>query len=95
MHFLFDLRKDEVNQTKHGVSLADAARLNWRDLLISLDKRRPYGEKCHVGFGAIDHRLHCIVYTECIDGIRVISLRKANAREQNSYEQNASFTYFG
>jgi uncharacterized DUF497 family protein len=34
----------------------------------------------------IEGRLHALVFTETVDGVRVISLRKANAREVKRYE---------
>jgi uncharacterized DUF497 family protein len=37
-------------------------------------------------------RLHVLVFTETVTGIRVISFRKANARERKAYEQ-AQTTY--
>ena len=38
--------------------------------------------------GMIDGRLHILVYTSRIDVIRVISLRKANAREEKFYARD-------
>ena len=32
--------------------------------------------------GLLENRLHVLVFTETVDGIRVISFRKANSREE-------------
>jgi uncharacterized DUF497 family protein len=37
--------------------------------------------------GHLENRLHVLVFTETVDGIRVISFRKANPREEKIYEQ--------
>ncbi len=39
-----------------------------------------------VTFGMLNARLVVVVWTEMEDGIRVISMRKANAREQRRYQ---------
>ena len=44
MRIVFDPQKDESNFSKHGVSLALAAELDWDDALVWLDDRREYGE---------------------------------------------------
>jgi uncharacterized protein len=87
-HVMFDLEKDASNQRKHGLSLADAARLNWNTLLIKADTRRDYREDRFVGFGPVDGRLFCVVFTPREGAMRVISFRKANEREINDYEPN-------
>jgi hypothetical protein len=38
----FDAVKDLVNRDKHGVSLVDAAQLDWTSLLAKRDIRRDY-----------------------------------------------------
>jgi hypothetical protein len=37
----------------------------------------------------IGERLHALVFTPLLDGIRVISLRKANRREEREYAETA------
>jgi uncharacterized DUF497 family protein len=43
--------------------------------------KRDYGETRFVAVGLLAERLHVVCFTEEPDGIRVISFRKANARE--------------
>jgi uncharacterized DUF497 family protein len=85
MNITFDPAKDRSNQTKHGLSLAVAAGLDWPEVLVKPDTRRDYGELREIGYGVIGDRLYCVVFTQRRDTIHVISLRKANSREVRSY----------
>lgn len=87
MEIEFDPRKDQVNQNQHGISLAQAKSFEWDTALIAADTRKVYNEERHVAHGFIAGRLYCLVFTVRGDALRVISLRKANQREVNSYEQ--------
>jgi len=49
--------------------------------MFSVDARRDYGEVRRVALGYLDNRLHVLCFTDTAEGIRVISLRRANARE--------------
>ncbi|WP_342052373.1 MULTISPECIES: BrnT family toxin [unclassified Cupriavidus] len=83
----YDPAKDIVNQAKHGVSLATAGLLEWETVLISMDKRKDYGEDRFRAFGLLDDRLYLVVFTVRGQGLRAISMRKANQREVRRYEQ--------
>ena len=83
----FDPSKDAANLRKHGVSLAEAGRIDWGRSLVSEDRRRDYGERRHVSIGPIGRRLYVVVYVERGDRRRIVSLRKANAREFKLYEE--------
>ena len=85
MNITFDAEKDAANRAKHGVSLVDAERLEWDTLSARLDRRRDYGELRVIGFAYVGLRLFCAVFTDRGDERRVISLRKANAREVADY----------
>lgn len=87
MNITFDTAKDAANIAKHGVSLAEAARLNWNWLLCHADARRDYGELREVGFAPLGNRVHCVVFVQQGSSFRIISLRRANAREVNEYDQ--------
>ena len=81
----FDPAKDVLNTAKHGVSLARAEDLEWGDLLAQPDTRRDYGELRMIGYAPISDRVFCVVFTDRGDQRRIISLRKANAREVKHY----------
>lgn len=40
-----------------------------------------------IGYAVIDDRLYCVVFTQRGEAFRVISLRKANNREIDRYEE--------
>jgi uncharacterized protein len=83
----FDPDKDQSNRDKHGVSLADAARMDLDTAFVLADRRRAYGEVRRQAYGLIDGRLHVLVFTMRGEVMRVISVRKANAREVRRYGQ--------
>lgn len=85
MDITFDSSKDAANVAKHGVSLADAMKLEWDDLQAVPDTRRSYGEIRMIGFAPIEDRVFCVVFTDRGGTRRIISLRKANDREAKSY----------
>ena len=77
----FDTAKDRINSIKHGVSLAEAGRFEWDTAVTWLDVRRNYGESRMAGIGYIGRRLYFVAFVEQEDGLRIISLRRANNRE--------------
>ncbi len=70
---------------KHGVSLAMADAFEWDDAVVWPDVRRSYSEDRLVGLGYIGMRLFNVVFVERAGLRRIISLRKANAREEKRY----------
>lgn len=85
MEIDFDPAKDKANFTRHGVSLAAAAQMEWAAALIWPDLRRDYGESRMVGIGYIGLRLYFVVFVDRDGCRRIISLRKANRREVQLY----------
>ena len=85
MKITFDSKKDAVNVEKHGVSLAEAANIEWDTLWEMPDVRRDYGEARMVGYALIMDRAFCVVFTDRDGERRIISLRKANNREKINY----------
>ena len=88
MQITFDKAKDVLNKSKHGLSLSEAAKLEWDDALTWHDTRRDHGETRMIALGAIGERLYCVVYVDREDVRRVISLRKANNKEKKLYVSN-------
>jgi hypothetical protein len=87
MQIVFDDAKDVQNISKHGVSLPEAEKLEWDDALAWQNTRRDDGEVRMIALTTIDERLYCVVYVDREDARRIISLRKANQREFDDYEQ--------
>lgn len=68
-----------------GVDFLNAA-LVFNDPSLTLtDKRFDYPEDRFQTFGFIEERLMIVVWTPIDDGIRVISMRKCNEREQKAF----------
>jgi len=87
MNILFDPAKDDANHAKHGVSLVLAVELEWDTAVVWPDARRDYGEPRQCGLGYIGCRLFAVVFVDRAEGRRIISLRKANQREEKTYAQ--------
>ncbi|MEQ1580713.1 MAG: BrnT family toxin [Steroidobacteraceae bacterium] len=88
MEIEFDLRKDEANRLKHGISLRRAVDIEWDTLLARADMRHDYGEVREVGHGRLEGRLHCVVFVRLPNEVvRIISLRRSNSREALTYER--------
>ncbi|MBO9535326.1 BrnT family toxin [Herbaspirillum sp.] len=85
MRIAFNPAKDAINLAKHGISLAAATRIEWDTLYAVPDTRQTYGEERMIGIGYIGLRLFVVVYVDRDDRRRIISLRKANRREENRY----------
>jgi len=83
----FDPDKDVINRQKHGLSLADAERMDFDTAIYAPDDRYDYGEDRTQALGLIDGRLHMLVFTMRGEALRAISLRKANPREVKRYDQ--------
>lgn len=81
MEIEFDSGKDAANIAKHGVSLARAADL---ELLAYVSDPR-FGEPRFRLYGLIDGLPHCVAGTERDGRVRVISLRRAHAKEFRRY----------
>lgn len=60
------------------------------DRIVEEDTRRSYGERRFQLTGRVGERLFVIVYTPRGQAIRIISARKANAREVQRYENGTS-----
>lgn len=62
----------------------------WETVLYSEDIRHAYPEQRFVAIGYREERLHVLCFTPIKGGIRVISFRKANAREVKRYERETT-----
>ncbi len=88
MRFEWDDLKAAQNLAKHGVSFEYAVNAFFSmSPVIFEDTRRDYGEKRRVLLSLIEGRLYVVAYTLRPGSIRLISARKANAREKRRYEE--------
>jgi uncharacterized DUF497 family protein len=84
----YDDTKNSKNIAKHGIDFETVREFGWETAIVSFDNRRDYGEVRLLGYGFIGNRLHALCFVDVEkETIRIISLRKANAREVKSYEE--------
>ena len=88
MRIYFDPQKNERNLRDRGLSFEAAAQFEFESALVHIDDRQEYGEVRYVALGYLSGRLHVLCFTEIIDGIRVISFRRANDREVKRYAKS-------
>lgn len=87
--FEWDEDKRQRNLRLRRADFADAERFDFDSAFTEQDLRRDYGEVRLVSTGYLDGRLHVLCWTLRGDRIRVISLRKANDREQKKHTDRA------
>lgn len=81
----FDPEKNDKNIRERGLSFMRAVEFDFESALYLVDDRRDYGEVRRVAVGYLDGRLHVLCFAETGTGLRIISFRKANAREAAKY----------
>lgn len=85
----FDANKSAKNEEERSLPFTAVELFDWEGALFHEDKRADYPEQRFIGLGRIGERVHVECFTPIEGGIRVISLRKANAREVRRYENAA------
>ena len=85
MRITFDPAKNQRNVRQRGLSFEQAADFAFESALFAVDDRKDYPETRIVAIGLLGDRVHVLCFTETPEGIRVISFRKANAREVKRY----------
>lgn len=81
----FDPAKSATNLRERGIGFDRFADLDVETAISIEDKRRDYGEQRLRVLGYIDRQLYAAVITPRGAAIRVISLRRANEREEKTY----------
>jgi uncharacterized DUF497 family protein len=90
MRIDFDPAKSARNERERGLPFSAAAGFAFDSAIVELDARRDYPEPRYVAVGFLGERLHVLCFTPLPDGLRVISFRKANAREIKAHAQATS-----
>lgn len=85
MVFEWDEEKREANLVKHGVDFGRMPALFDGPTVEIVDRRQDYGETRITCLGEIEGRVYVVAYTWRGANRRIISARKANAREQRTY----------
>lgn len=87
MQIEFDPAKDARNIRERGLSFQRVVDFDFETALYWADRRKEYGETRRIAMGYLDGRLHVLCYVRRAQTLRVISFRKANAREIARYAE--------
>lgn len=86
MSIEWDDFKNQANTTKHKISFDYIYEADFESAKIIPDDRFDYGEDRYNMYVLINDRLHVVSFTlRRTDTMRIISLRKANKREEDFY----------
>ena len=80
-----DEAKRTENLRKHGFDFLSVESLFNGYTVTMEDDRFSYDEQRFITFGVLEGRVLAVVHTEQDDDIRMISMRKATRREEQSY----------
>ena len=90
MRFEWDVKKEQINRDKHGVSFAEAVTV-FNDAHASIfdDPKHSVDEHREIIIGrSIVDSLLLVSFTERSTALRIISARKANKKERTRYESH-------
>lgn len=79
--------KNDKNRTARGLDFADAAQVFEGPTFTFEDTRFDYDERRLITFGLLEGRMVVVTHTPRGKKTRIISMRKANDREQKSYQE--------
>ncbi len=86
MKIEFDRAKRGATLTHRGLDMARADEVFAGNTITVEDDRMEYGEKRFITVGLLEERMIVLVWTPRGEARRIISMRKANAREQKTYQ---------
>jgi len=79
--------KNARNIAERGLSFDRVVDFDFETAKIREDVRKTYPEQRFIAVGWLDAQLHVLCFSPAAGGIRVISFRKANSREQRIHDQ--------
>ena len=85
LQFEFDLTKSRANKAKHGIDFVEAQAL-WDDTDLIEVPARTEDEPRAVVIGRIGDRCWPAIITYRNEAVRIISVRRARAEEEELYE---------
>ena len=93
MKIEFDAKKNAWNIRERGIAFTEVEAFEFDTAIRVEDTRKDYGETRVIAYGYIGSRLHVLCFKPLGKRhIRVISLRKANKREERVYEKATQTT---
>lgn len=84
--FVYNVAKSRANLAKHGIDFEEAQRL-WEDRHGLTKTVRCGGEDRRILIARYGGSCWTAVYTERLDVVRLISVRRATRREMGSYDR--------
>lgn len=87
MNYEWDDDKSKINFRKHGLSFEDVELVFEGACVTFKDDRIDYGEQRLITLGTLEERIVVVVHTPRDGVTRIISMRKANEREQKIYQK--------
>ena len=92
MKYEWDENKSATNLQKHGLNFEDAE-LFFSGVCVTFeDDRYDYGEPRFITLGTLEGRVVVVAHTPRHEATRIISMRKANEREQENYQKRLGKT---
>ncbi|CAN5604504.1 BrnT family toxin [soil metagenome] len=85
MRFEWDEQKRLINLEKHGIDFADVWRVFENETYTKFDDRFNYGEIRFLSLGLLSGEIVSVSHIETDEIIRIISARKAEKDEQETY----------
>ena len=90
MIFDYDASKDEANRFKHRLALAFGRRVfDDPAAIITPTIRIGDEEERYKAIGMVDEKLYTVVHVWRDDVVRLISVRRSNARERRDYDSDS------
>jgi uncharacterized protein len=87
MNFEWDEAKNAANKLKHGIGFERAVEIFQGRVRTLVDSRFEYGETRQISVGTLeDSIILTVVHTDRNGRCRIISARRASARERSFYE---------
>lgn len=88
----WDQNKNQINQKKHGIDFLDAIEIfNDYDRIEYIDNKKDYNELRYQTIGIVQEMVLFVVYTHRKGYCRIISARKANKDERETYYRYKKF----
>jgi hypothetical protein len=83
----FDSAKSERNARERGLPFELVEEFDFDSAWVTRDERKDYGEVRYRAVGPLNDEVVAIAFTMRGEVVRVISLRRANRKERQSYEE--------
>lgn len=87
MKIEYDEAKRQITLEQRGLDFADASQVFQGTHYTLEDERKDYGEPRFITIGFMNERMVVMAWTPRAQAKRIISMRKANEREQARFNQ--------